>query len=129
MIVPLLLSTGYHLTTDMAGAARAAGARLADPLGPDPLLVTALAGRLAEAGVPDGTPVVLAAAGSSDPAAQADAAAQAGCSAERLDVPVTVGVRVGRPALGGARRWPTLRARDRPAGGGGDLPAGARPLP
>lgn len=89
VLVPLLLSTGYHLTTDLAGAARATGARLADPLGPDPLLVTALTGRLAEAGVPDGTPVVLAAAGSSDPAAEADVAEQAALLAERLGVPVT----------------------------------------
>lgn len=89
VVVPLLLSAGYHLTTDLAGAARATGARLADPLGPDPLLVTALTGRLAEAGVPDGTPVVLAAAGSSDPAAEADVAEQAALLAERLGVPVT----------------------------------------
>jgi sirohydrochlorin ferrochelatase len=89
VIVPLLLSTGYHLTTDLAGAARAIGARLADPLGPDPLLVTALAGRLAEAGVPGGTPVVLAAAGSTDPAAQRDAERQAELLAERLEAPVT----------------------------------------
>jgi sirohydrochlorin ferrochelatase len=89
VVVPLLLSTGYHLTTDIAGAAGAVGARLADPLGPDTLLVTALAGRLAEAGVPDGTPVVLAAAGSADPAAAADAQRQAALLAERLEAPVT----------------------------------------
>ena len=89
MIVPLLLSTGYHLATDIAGAASAAGARVAGPLGPDTLLVTALAGRLAEAGVPDGTPVVLAAAGSADPAARRDAERQAELLAERLEVPVT----------------------------------------
>jgi sirohydrochlorin ferrochelatase len=89
VIVPLLLSTGYHLATDIAGAASAAGARVAGPLGPDTLLVTALAGRLAEAGVPDGTPVVLAAAGSTDPAAQRDAERQAELLAERLEVPVT----------------------------------------
>ena len=62
VIVPLLLSTGYHLTTDIADAASAAGVAVAPPLGPDQLLVTALAGRLAETGVPAGTPVVLAAA-------------------------------------------------------------------
>lgn len=89
VIVPLLLSTGYHVTTDIAQAAREAGARVADPLGPDPLLVTALAGRLDEAGVPEGTPVVLAAAGSSDPAAEADVRLQADLLAERLGVPVT----------------------------------------
>jgi sirohydrochlorin ferrochelatase len=89
VIVPLLLSNGYHLATDIAGAASAAGARVAGPLGPDTLLVTALAGRLAEAGVPDGTPVVLAAAGSTDPAAQRDAQRQAELLAERLEAPVT----------------------------------------
>jgi sirohydrochlorin ferrochelatase len=100
VVVPLLLSTGYHLTTDIAGAASAAGARVAGPLGPDPLLVTALAGRLAEAGVPEGTPVVLAAAGSSDPAAQADARRQADLLAERLDVPVTAAfASAARPAV------------------------------
>ena len=91
VVVPLLLSTGYHLATDIAGAASAAGVRVAGPLGPDTLLVTALASRLAEAGVPDGTPVVLAAAGSTDPAAQRDAERQAELLAERLEVPVTTG--------------------------------------
>ena len=89
VIVPLLLSGGYHLATDIAGAARGAGIPVAGPLGPDPLLVTALAGRLAEAGVPDGAPVVLAAAGSSDPAAQADARRQADLLADRRGAPVT----------------------------------------
>ena len=51
-------------TADIADVASWAGARVADPLGPDELLLTALTARLAEAGVPDGTPVVLAAAGS-----------------------------------------------------------------
>ena len=129
VIVPLLLSTGYHLTTDLAGAARATGARLADPLGPDSLLVTALAGRLAEAGVPDGTPVVLAAAGSSDPAAQADAAEQAGLLAERLERPGDGGVRVGGPAFGAPRRWPSCGPATGQPVAVATLPAGARPLP
>jgi sirohydrochlorin ferrochelatase len=88
VIVPLLLSSGYHLTADITGAATSAGARVADPLGPDELLLTALAARLSEAGVPAGTPVVLAAAGSSDPAGAADVHKQADLLAERLRVPV-----------------------------------------
>jgi sirohydrochlorin ferrochelatase len=88
VIVPLLLSTGYHLTADIAGAATSAGARVAGPLGPDELLLTALTARLSEAGVPTGTPVVLAAAGSSDPVAGADVQKQADLLAERLGVPV-----------------------------------------
>jgi sirohydrochlorin ferrochelatase len=77
VIVPLLLSTGYHLKADIADAASSAGARVADPLGPDELLLTALTARLAEAGVPEGIPVVLAAAGSSDPLAARDVQEQA----------------------------------------------------
>jgi sirohydrochlorin ferrochelatase len=89
VVVPLLLSAGYHLSSDISGAASSAGARVAGPLGPDELLLTALTARLAEAGVPAGTPVVLAAAGSSDPAAAADVRQQAELLAERLGVPVT----------------------------------------
>jgi sirohydrochlorin ferrochelatase len=88
VIVPLLLSTGYHLTADITGAASSAGARVAEPLGPDELLLTALTARLAEAGVPDGTPLVLAAAGSSDPAAAGEVRQQAELLAGLRGVPV-----------------------------------------
>src|SRR6266487_329084 len=84
VLIPLLLSAGYHLTADIAVAASVACTRVAPPLGPDSRLVTALAGRLAEAGVPAGTAVVLAAAGSSDPRAAQAVAAQAGLLARRL---------------------------------------------
>jgi sirohydrochlorin ferrochelatase len=88
VIVPLLLSSGYHLSSDIGGVADEAGARVAGPLGPDELLLTALTARLTEAGVPDGTPVVLAAAGSSDPVAAAEVSQEAGLLADRLGVPV-----------------------------------------
>ena len=88
VIVPLLLSSGYHLSTDISGVADVAGARVAAPLGPDELLLTALTARLAEAGVPDGTPIVLAAAGSADPLAAADVRQQADLLADQLGVPV-----------------------------------------
>lgn len=84
VVVPLLLSSGYHLTTDILGSAR----RVAGPLGPDQLLVTALVSRLAHAGVPAGTPVVLAAAGSSDPLAAGQVQAQAQLLAGELNVDV-----------------------------------------
>jgi sirohydrochlorin ferrochelatase len=87
-IVPLLLSTGYHLTVDIAVAARRAGVPVAGPLGPDARLVPALAGRLADAGAPDGAPVVLAAAGSSDPGAAAEVRRQASLLAAHLGAPV-----------------------------------------
>jgi sirohydrochlorin ferrochelatase len=86
VVVPLLLTAAYHSKTDIP--AKLAAARLdvsrADTLGPHPLLLAALERRLGEAGVPvrdrtarARTSVVLAAAGSSDPAANATIAALA----------------------------------------------------
>jgi sirohydrochlorin ferrochelatase len=76
VVVPLLLSGGYHVHVDIARAVEgAAGAVAARPLGPDARLVHVLRDRLAEAGADARDPltaVVLAAAGSSDPRSVAD---------------------------------------------------------
>ncbi|MGK5641726.1 sirohydrochlorin chelatase [Streptomyces sp. URMC 126] len=78
--VPLLLTHAFHAATDVPAVLRDATppqmtVRQAPVLGPSPLLLTALERRLREAGVPAHarrtTGVVLAAAGSSDPAATA----------------------------------------------------------
>ncbi|GAA1058107.1 hypothetical protein GCM10017608_05100 [Agromyces luteolus] len=71
VIVPLLLSAGYHVHVDLAEAAAEArdGGRVvvvADALGPDDRLIAVLQRRLAEAGTRDDDPVVLVVAGSSD---------------------------------------------------------------
>ncbi len=91
VVVPLLLSRGYHVAVDIGRRAVAAGARVADPLGPAPALAAALADRLAEAGALPDAPVVLAAAGSSDPAAVLDVEAQAVLLAELRGTPVVPG--------------------------------------
>lgn len=78
VVVPLLLSRGLHAVRDIEEPAAAAGAAMTRPLGPDPRLTAALTDRLAEAGAPTRAPVVLAGAGSSDPAARTDAVTQAG---------------------------------------------------
>jgi sirohydrochlorin ferrochelatase len=76
VVVPLLLSGGYHVHVDIAGAvAGADSAVAARPLGPDPRLVEVLRDRLVQAGADPADPrtaVVLAAAGSSDVRAVAD---------------------------------------------------------
>jgi sirohydrochlorin ferrochelatase len=76
VVVPLLLSGGYHVHVDIAGAvAGADSAVAARPLGPDPRLVEVLHDRLLQAGADPADPrtaVVLAAAGSSDVRAVAD---------------------------------------------------------
>ena len=87
VVVPLLLTPAYHSKTDIpaqiASAHPALDVRYADTLGPHPLLLAALSRRLAEAGLADEarvrstTSVVLAAAGSSDHAANATIAALA----------------------------------------------------
>ncbi|ROP45160.1 MULTISPECIES: nitrite reductase small subunit NirD [unclassified Rathayibacter] len=74
VVVPLLLSAGYHVHVDLAEAAAEAErpVRVTGALGPDPRLARVLARRLREAGLADGDRVVLAAAGSSDAGAVAD---------------------------------------------------------
>ena len=78
-VLPLLLTAAYHSKADIPRAlasSRRARVSYGAPLGPHPLLLTALDRRMAEAGPaarqnPARTAVVLAAAGSSDPTANA----------------------------------------------------------
>ena len=68
VVVPLLLSVGYHVKVDIARAVKSRpGTLAAAPLGPDPRLAALLDQRLREAGVTDNDSIVLAAAGSSNP--------------------------------------------------------------
>jgi sirohydrochlorin ferrochelatase len=86
VVVPLLLTAAFHSKRDIPGRVtrdRAAypvlDVRVAEPLGPHPLLLRALERRLAaaSAGPRPETGVVLAVAGSSDPEANATNAALA----------------------------------------------------
>jgi sirohydrochlorin ferrochelatase len=73
-VLPLLLTAAYHSKTDLPRLlARAARVTYGEPLGPHPLLLRALERRLPAAALenPAEVGVVLAAAGSSDPAANA----------------------------------------------------------
>ncbi|MFC4911770.1 sirohydrochlorin chelatase [Actinomadura gamaensis] len=78
VVLPLLLTAAYHSKHDIPAVLRAADTRLdlrtARTLGPHPLLTAALERRLREVDVEIGDPgtaVVLTAAGSSDPTANA----------------------------------------------------------
>lgn len=79
VVVPLLLSRGYHTRVDLTEALTAARgpARLAPALGPSEALAVAQVERLKEAGATPGQPVVLVAAGSQDPVAADDLRASA----------------------------------------------------
>ena len=130
VVVPLLLSTGYHVRDDLPAAAApvAAPVALAPALGPHPLLAAAQAAGCVAAGARPGQPVVLVAAGSTDPAADTDLARAAALLAETWGGPVelaTLSGRGPRPADGRAPRGrrvavppgagPLRRRRPRPS--------------
>jgi sirohydrochlorin ferrochelatase len=69
VVVPLLLSAGYHVHVDLTEAVEAEAGRpvvLAGALGPDDRLAAVLMRRLEEAGLREEDAIVLAVAGSSD---------------------------------------------------------------
>ncbi|MET8057790.1 sirohydrochlorin chelatase [Streptomyces microflavus] len=123
VLVPLLLGRGHHVKHDLPAAAAAAPAvrtRVAAPLGPHPLLVEALYGRLVEAGwdpADQGSrsaAVVLAAAGSRDPDSAQDTRRTARMLAERLGVPVVPAyASAGTPTVPAALRALAARGRHR----------------
>ncbi|MBT2527007.1 sirohydrochlorin chelatase [Streptomyces sp. ISL-99] len=126
VLVPLLLSRGYHVKQDLPQAAATAPhlrIRIASPLGPHPLLVEALYARLTEAGwqtsdaTHRGSGVVLAAAGSRDPQSAADTRRTAAMLSERLGgVPVVPAyASAASPAVPEALRALAARGRHRTA--------------
>ncbi|MCW0216228.1 MAG: sirohydrochlorin chelatase [Pseudonocardia sp.] len=77
VVLPAFLASGYHVRTDLPAQLAEAGADpsrfvVTSALGPDRLLAEAALARLRDAGLRAGDAVVLAAAGSSDPAALAE---------------------------------------------------------
>ena len=98
VVVPLLLTRGYHALVDIPR--QTPGAQVAAAVGPHPGLVAALADRLREAGYDGTTPVVLAAAGSSDDEALTDVRTTACMLGDRLGVEVSPAfVSAGEPRL------------------------------
>jgi sirohydrochlorin ferrochelatase len=80
VVVPLLLSAGYHVYVDLTEAVEEETSRpvvLAGALGPDDRLAAVLLRRLREAGLHDDDRLVLAVAGSSDRRAVDDCVEQA----------------------------------------------------
>lgn len=97
VVVPLLLSTGYHTKVDIARAvARYPGRAVATAaLGPHDLLVSLLEDRLRTVDLGPADAVVLAAAGSSEPAAAVAVTAVAEALGARLRRPVEAGFAAG----------------------------------
>jgi sirohydrochlorin ferrochelatase len=113
VVVPLLLSVGFHVRVDIAAAVEGRPAVAAPPLGPDRRLVDVLADRLTQAGLAPDDVVVLAAAGSTDPAAAVAVDEVAAGLGRRLGRPVTVGY-----GAGATPRVPDAVAAARTAGAG-----------
>lgn len=114
VLVPLLLGRGHHVRVDLPAAVDRhprIDAAVARPLGPHPLLAQALQLRLTEVGWDSAEQVrerhrsardavVLAAAGSRDPASAKDAQTQALLLAARLHVPVVPAyIATARPTI------------------------------
>ncbi|WP_262848813.1 sirohydrochlorin chelatase [Mumia quercus] len=101
VVVPLLLSSGYHVHVDIADAVSTRREAVAAPaLGPDPVLAGLTAKRLRQAGLRAADRVVLAAAGSSDPRARRDTERAAALLESALGRPVALGhVGAGRDTV------------------------------
>lgn len=99
VVVPLLLSPGFHVRVDLARAVRGrADARIAAPLGPDPRLADVLAQRIGA--VDDDRDVILAAAGSRDAESAPACERMAALLTARLERPVHLAYLAARaPAL------------------------------
>ncbi|HEX8094196.1 sirohydrochlorin chelatase, partial [Jatrophihabitans sp.] len=79
VVMPLLLSTGYHVKTDITGiVGNRPHTAVAAQLGPDPRITGVVLQRLREAGGVPAAGAVLFASGSSDPEAAENLAAAAG---------------------------------------------------
>ncbi|MFB6609665.1 sirohydrochlorin chelatase [Agromyces sp. NPDC056379] len=106
VVVPLLLSAGYHVHVDLRREIEAVvdrPVRLAAALGPDDRLVEVLRRRLDEAGATPDDLIVLAVAGSSDARAVDDCRDMGERLASALGAPVTVGfLSAAEPRLGEA---------------------------
>jgi sirohydrochlorin ferrochelatase len=136
-VVPLLLSTGYHVRHDIAQAVAAVNAAgqavavAAEPLGPHPLLVDILADRYAAAEAAHGPfrsddAVVLAAAGSSVAAAATAVEEVTSALAQRLGRPVTPSYGAGaEPRVPAAVAAARAAAGATPGASGTAGPAGA----
>ncbi|MHC2998462.1 sirohydrochlorin chelatase [Microbacterium sp. HJ5] len=104
VIVPLLLSAGYHVRVDLKKqTAGREGVTIAAALGPDPRLVDAMVERLSPLDLQPGEPLVIAVAGSSDERANDDCRVIAGMLADRLSREVAVGfLAAADPRVGAA---------------------------
>lgn len=115
VLVPAFLARGYHVNSDIPAHVRDSGhddVTVTRALGPDPQLVRVLVGRLIESGWRPDDSVILAAAGTSDPAALRDLHTTAAWLSATLGSRVELAfAATGQPRVADAVA--ALRGRDR----------------
>jgi sirohydrochlorin ferrochelatase len=119
VLVPALLSSGYHVRSDVPRHVASSGhpaVRVTRALGPSSELTRAMLDRLLEAGWRPDDHVVLAAAGTSDPHAQDDVATAAALLSELVGSRVSIAFAAPRRDGSGYPSVPEAVARARRAG-------------
>jgi sirohydrochlorin ferrochelatase len=119
VLVPALLSSGYHVRSDVPRHVASSGhpaVRVTRALGPSSELTRAMLDRLLEAGWRTGDHVVLAAAGTSDRHAQSDVAAAAARLSALVGSRVSIAFAAPRRDGSGYPSVPEAVARARRAG-------------
>jgi sirohydrochlorin ferrochelatase len=119
VLVPALLSSGYHVRSDVPRHVEASGhpaVTVTPALGPSSELTRAMLDRLLEAGWRPDDHVVLAAAGTSDPHAQSDVAVGAAMLSALLGSRVSIAFAAPRRDGSGYPSVPDAVARARRAG-------------
>ena len=115
VVVPLLLSTGFHVGHDIEAAIAGHRAVSAGPLGPDPRLAAVMADRLREAGLAEDDAVVMAVAGTRNRAGQAMAREMLPLLSAELGREVSIGfIAAAQPSVADAV---TAARAGLPAGG------------
>lgn len=102
VVVPAFLASGYHVNADLPARVAESGhtaVTITPALGPDPILARIMADRLLEVGWSPGDAVVMAAAGSSDPAARRELTQAAELLAELVGEVHLGFVATGAPAV------------------------------
>ncbi len=103
VVVPAFLSRGYHVRFDLPAHVAASGhpnVTVTTALGPSVEIVRIVFGQLVKSGWSRGDSVILAAAGTSDPAARADLGRAAALLSELTGSPVRLGIAaIGDAAL------------------------------